>query len=154
MDFENEPWQLIQKKADITFKLHQRADRESKMMVFTMLVGGLNDKKVTAASSQMGQMQAFHCFDAFGESASFICLSEDQTIAYVANESEFCITTVKLEWQGITLVSAEEMRQVQVDDPCHIALHPSGKYIFTASYQCGSIQVLPLDEDQVAQDPE
>lgn len=74
-------------------------------------------------------------------------LNKERTLAYTANHGgpDVGITCVALLWDKIRLVEATKLFHVIVDDPCHVALHPSEKFVFTSSYSFGTVTVVDIE---------
>jgi 6-phosphogluconolactonase len=126
------------------------------MMSFALLVGGLSpDVQTTTFNFSGGTLTLSSNSSAFGASPSFLALAPSRSVAYVANHGgpALGVTSVALSWTGGALQSATALGHVTVDDPCHIALHPTGRHVFTASYSDGTLTVLPLAADGTAQSP-
>ena len=86
-------------------------------------------------------------------SPSFIEVSPDGKFLFSANRGGI---KGKEEWGSVTAFSVDQssgkLREIKSqfsygDSPCHVSVHPSGKYIFLSHYKSGNFVVLPVDED-------
>lgn len=82
----------------------------------------------------------------FGTPPAFIALGAGG-LAYVANEGKSTagVTSVRVASAGSSAPTAQALGFAPTDEPCHVALHPSGSWVFTASYGAGTVSVLPVD---------
>lgn len=86
-------------------------------------------------------------------SPSFVELSPNGKFLFSANREGL---EGKEEWGSITSFAVDQgsgklsIIQNQFsygDSPCHVSVHPSGKYIFVSHYKGGNFVVLPIDEE-------
>ncbi|MGH8793371.1 MAG: lactonase family protein [Stackebrandtia sp.] len=85
---------------------------------------------------------------------SFAALSGDRRFAYVASEDPdgpgmvhaFRVADDRLEPHGTPRPSGG-------DQPCHVAVHPAGRFLLAANYGDGSVAALPIDGDGALGDP-
>jgi 6-phosphogluconolactonase len=68
----------------------------------------------------------------------------------------------KEEWGSVTSFAIDQstgkLRKINNqfsygDSPCHISVHPSGRYIFVSHYVSGNFMVLPIDEEGIIGEP-
>ena len=85
------------------------------------------------------------------ESPMYVAVSPDKKFLYSANMSGL---PGKPEWGSITAYSINQTSGKLAivsdqfsygDGPCHLSIHPSGKYIFVSHYKSGNVVVLPVD---------
>lgn len=85
------------------------------------------------------------------ESPMYIAISPDKKILYSANLGGL---PAKPECGSVTAYSINQSSgKLSIvsdqfsygDGPCHISIHPSGKYIFVSHYKSGNVVVLPVD---------
>ncbi|WP_158239658.1 lactonase family protein [Streptomyces carminius] len=84
---------------------------------------------------------------------SFLALSPTGRVLYAVNETvEGRVSAFALAADGTV---TEELGGAAAggDHPCHLAVHPGGRHLFTANYTSGTVAVLPLDRDGVPGDP-
>lgn len=93
------------------------------------------------------------------ESPSFIAVSPNGNFLYSANRGSH---EGKEEWGSVTSFAIDpstgKLSIVQNqfsygDSPCHISVHPTGKFIFLSHYGSGNFVVLPVDEEGKFGDP-
>jgi 6-phosphogluconolactonase len=120
------------------------------MASLCILVGGLApDASVASFSSAAGAPPVpLQAFAAFGPSPSYLALSPSGAHAYAANHDipSPGVTPVALTWgpSGCLAAAAALQPLVPAPDPCHVAVHPSGSWLFSASYSGGSVSVFPI----------
>ena len=87
------------------------------------------------------------------ESPSFITVSPNGRFLFSANRGSH---DGKDEWGSVTSFAIDQLTgklsiiQDQFsfgNSPCHISVHPSGKYIFLSHYISGNFVVLPVDDE-------
>jgi len=87
------------------------------------------------------------------KSASYIALSPDNKFLYSVNSEsadpenmsqQVTSYSVDPESGGLKLLNSQSS---EGRGPCHISVHPSGKFVFTANYSSGTIAVFPVNED-------
>ena len=110
-------------------------------MSFCVLVGSLApDSTVAVYEVSLRGCTLCSQSPAFGPSPSFLALSPDSSTAYAANHD--------VPAPGLTAVAAATRTPLQplvaVPDPCHVAVHPSGRWVLSASFSDGSVTVLPV----------
>jgi len=85
------------------------------------------------------------------ESPTYIAISPDKKFLYSANMGGL---TDKPDWGSITAYSINQTsgklaivsdQYSYGDGPCHLSIHPSGKYIFISHYKSGNVVVLSVD---------
>lgn len=84
--------------------------------------------------------------------ASFLVIHPDRKHLYCVNESDNGVG-----WKGgavtaFSIGSTGTLRRINQrpsggSGPCHLTVHPSGRYVITANYGSGSAAVLPILED-------
>jgi 6-phosphogluconolactonase len=86
------------------------------------------------------------------ESPSFIDLSPNGKFLYSVNRGGL---EGKKEWGSVTSFAIDQIsgklsetknQYSYGDSPCHVSVHPSGKFIFISHYRSGNFVVLPVDE--------
>ncbi len=86
------------------------------------------------------------------ESPSFLALSPDRPIVYAVNERTDG-SVAAFRWQGSpdfgdrSPLEALGSRSTEGAAPCHLVVHPGGRYLLTANYSSGSVAVHRLAED-------
>jgi 6-phosphogluconolactonase len=84
--------------------------------------------------------------------ASYLAVSPDNQFMYAVNSE----TDPETGNQKVTSFSIHKQtgalkllnsQSAEGRGPCHISVHPSGKYVFTANYSSGTIAVHPVNED-------
>jgi 6-phosphogluconolactonase len=128
------------------------------MKPFALLVGGLSPDTFVSffnASGGGGALSPTFNSSAFGAGPSFLALPPSRAFAYAANHGGAApgLTSVSLTWSSGAPQFAAALGRVPVPDPCHVALHPAGRHVFTASYAEGSVTVCPLAADGSALAP-
>ena len=130
------------------------------MLPFSLLVGGLNPNILVAQFTPTGNasspLTATFSTPALGASPSFLALSPGRALAYAANHGgpAIGVTSASLAWDSNgTLATATTLAHSPTLDPCHILLHPSGTWLFTASYSDGTLSVLPVSPSTGAAGP-
>jgi len=92
-------------------------------------------------------------------SPSFIDVSPDGKFLFSVNRGSM---EGKDEWGSVTSFAIEQhtgkLRELKSqfsygDSPCHVSVHPSGKYIFVSHYKSGNFVVLPVDEEGIVGEP-
>lgn len=92
-------------------------------------------------------------------SPSFIEVSPDGKFLFSVNRGGL---DGKEEWGSITSFTIDQSTgkltviQNQYsfgDSPCHVSVHPSGKYIFVSHYKGGNFVVLPVDQEGAIGEP-
>jgi 6-phosphogluconolactonase (cycloisomerase 2 family) len=82
---------------------------------------------------------------------SFLALDPTRNFLYVGNEnldSKGTVTAYKANSDGsLTLINSAPNSKPQGAGPAHISIHPSGKYVLTASWVGASFSVLPILEN-------
>lgn len=87
------------------------------------------------------------------ESPSFIATSPDGKYLFAANRGGL---DEKKEWGSVSSFAIDPangkltLLQNQYsfgDSPCHVSVHPSGRYIFVSHYKSGNFVVFPVDEN-------
>jgi 6-phosphogluconolactonase len=85
-----------------------------------------------------------------GANPSWLALDKSRTHLYVANETAVyngtksgSVSAYSVEPSSgrLTLLNTESSGGA---GPCHLSLHPSGRYLFTANYAGGTVAVLPI----------
>jgi 6-phosphogluconolactonase len=85
------------------------------------------------------------------ESPMYVAVGPDKKFLYSANMGSI---TGKLEWGSVTAYSINRASGKLTivsdqfsygDGPCHLSIHPSGKYLFVSHYKSGNVVVLPVD---------
>ena len=124
------------------------------MLPFCLVVGGLHpDTGLAAFLTSGGTLTPAGSFPAAGQSASYAAFSPDGRRAYIANHGipSAGVTALALTWspgaQGCLASAAALAPLVPSPDPCHVAVHPSGQWLFSASYSEGSVSVFPIAGD-------
>jgi len=86
-------------------------------------------------------------------SPSFIDVSPDGKFLFSANREGL---EDKKEWGSVTSYAIDQITgKLQVienqysfgNSPCHVSIHPSGKYIFLSHYNSGNFVILPVNEE-------
>lgn len=77
---------------------------------------------------------------------SYLALARDCSLLYAAHElEEGLVSAFAVEAGGrLRLLGAEPCGGAA---PCHLSVHPSGRFVFTAHWGSGSIAVQPIDAD-------
>ena len=92
-------------------------------------------------------------------SPSFIEVSPNGKFLFSANREGI---KGKEEWGSVTSFAIDhstgKLRKIKNqfsygDSPCHISVHPSGRYIFVSHYNSGNFIVLPIDEEGIIGEP-
>jgi 6-phosphogluconolactonase len=86
-------------------------------------------------------------FDA-GNNPSYLALNSTRTHLYAANEldnGEGGITALAIQNDGS--LTTLNHRSGSDGGYCHLAVHPSGKFVIGASYNGGSVSVFPINAD-------
>jgi 6-phosphogluconolactonase len=127
-------------------------------MNFLALVGGLNPGGLVSSFSVSFDGSVLTSVGssspAFGSPPAFMSFF-NSSLAYVANEKPGAgagVTSVSLDWKSSTL-SATTIGFVPTDEPCAVAVHPSGRYVMSASYLNGTITNMPVDAHGAALPP-
>ncbi len=85
------------------------------------------------------------------ESPMYVAVGPDKKFLYSANMSGLA---GKPEWGSVTTYSINQTNGKLTilsdqfsygDGPCHLSIHPSGKYLFVSHYKSGNVVVLPVD---------
>jgi len=85
------------------------------------------------------------------ESPMYLAISPDKKFLYSANMGSLA---EKPEWGSVTAYSINRAsgkltvvsdQYSYGDGPCHLSIHPSGKYLFVSHYKSGNVVVLPVD---------
>ncbi len=93
------------------------------------------------------------------KSPSFIEVSPNGKFLFSVNRGGF---KGKEEWGSVTSFAIDQVSgKLSVlknqfsfgDSPCHVNVHPSGKFIFVSHYKSGNFVVLPVDEEGVIGEP-
>jgi 6-phosphogluconolactonase len=93
--------------------------------------------------------------DSFGGSVSpsYLALSPGRLYLYAVNEAmddsvpgsqQVTGFAVDRKTGGLTLINSQPSEGM---GPCHLSVHPSGKYLLTANYGSGTITVHPINRD-------
>lgn len=86
------------------------------------------------------------------ESPSFLALSPDRPVVYAVNERTEG-NVVAFRWQPWPdfgdrgPLEALGSRSTEGADPCHLVVHPGGRYLLSANYSSGSVAVHRLKAD-------
>ncbi|MBL7113485.1 MAG: lactonase family protein [Bacteroidales bacterium] len=86
------------------------------------------------------------------KSSSYLALSPDNKFLYALNSEtgpdnktqQVTSFSVNPETGALKLLNSQSS---EGSGACHISVHPSGKYVFTANYSSGTIAVHPVNED-------
>ena len=125
-------------------------------MNFFALVGSLNPgtfASVFKVGGGAAPLTAVTSSTAFNLAPAYMALNLNGTLAYVANEASGTnagVTSVAITWPPPNLSPQVQptfttLSFIATDEPCAISLHPSLRYVMSASYQTGSITVMPID---------
>ncbi len=85
------------------------------------------------------------------DSPMFVVVSPDKKFLYSANIGSL---PGKPDWGSVTAYSINQTSGKLTilsdqfsygDGPCHLSIHPSGKYLFVSHYKSGDVVVLPVD---------
>ena len=79
-----------------------------------------------------------------GSNPSWLALDASRTHLYAANETKSGSVSsyaVDRSTGRITLLNTQSS---QGAGPCHLSIHPSGKYVLVANYAGGTVAVLPI----------
>ena len=89
----------------------------------------------------------------FGAGPNYMALSTDKSRLYVANGGGQDasagvpgVTALSVSWPATGPPTLLPLGFVAVDDPCHVAIHPSGAWVFSASYSAGTISISAVDD--------
>ncbi|MDA3625354.1 lactonase family protein [Saccharopolyspora sp. WRP15-2] len=83
---------------------------------------------------------------------SFLALSPDgSTLFAVSEQRDGRVLSFEVREDG----ALQELNSQPTlgADPCHLSVHPSGKYLLTANYQSGNLVVHPIDTGGVLREP-
>jgi 6-phosphogluconolactonase len=76
---------------------------------------------------------------------SYLVLSEDGRFLYAVNElDDGLVSAFSVASGSLTLLGQQSTHGSQ---PCHLAVHPSGRYVLCANYGSGSVSVHPVLPD-------
>jgi 6-phosphogluconolactonase len=79
------------------------------------------------------------------KSPSFLVVHPNQRFVYAANEPENALSAFSIDASGqLKFLNSVPSRG---DGPCHVALDKTGKWLFTANYDGGSVAAFPVHED-------
>ncbi len=79
------------------------------------------------------------------DSPSFLALSPSGQTLYAVNElPEGRVSAFAVEREGLRFLNH---RSTQGAGPCHLSVHPSGRYLLTANYGSGNVVVHPINAD-------
>lgn len=93
------------------------------------------------------------------KSPSFIEVSPNGKFLFSVNRGSL---KDKEEWGSVTSFAIDQVSgKLSIlknqfsfgDSPCHVSVHPSGKFIFVSHYNSGNFVVLPVDEKGVIGEP-
>ena len=84
-----------------------------------------------------------------GSNPSFLAFSPDRKHVYAVNEGSGGgkVLSFMLDTASGKLTKTGEGSMGAAGSACHLSVHPSGKWIFTASYGSGHVTVLPVKAD-------
>ncbi|WP_240509066.1 lactonase family protein [Streptomyces agglomeratus] len=86
------------------------------------------------------------------QNPSFLALSPDRRTLYAVDErAEGAVTAVRVG-RGTPEVLGRP-RATGGADPCHLSVHPGGRFLLTANYTGGSVSVHPVGPDGVLGEP-
>jgi 6-phosphogluconolactonase len=81
-----------------------------------------------------------------GQNTSYLTARPDGRVLYSTDESaDGRIAAWSVRPDG--LVALGEVRSSEGGSPCHLAVHPSGRFVLVANYAGGSVAVLPASPD-------
>ncbi|WP_053170702.1 lactonase family protein [Streptomyces sp. SBT349] len=109
--------------------------------------GGDGDRGIGVATADEGTGSL--TLDAVVPTAdpSFLALSGAATVLYAVNETtDGDVSAFSLAEDG-TVAGALGASPSGGDFPCHLAVHPGGRHVFTANYGSGTVAVVALGDD-------
>ena len=99
--------------------------------------------ELNAATGEMKELSRSDC----GKAPTYMSWHPSRKFIYVANEvSPGKITAYSIDPKDGTLKLLNEV-SAGGEGPCHILVHPDGKWVFTASYGSGHIGIAPINAD-------
>ena len=104
---------------------------------------GITLWRVDAATGVMEQIEAWQA-----SNPSWIAIDQQQRHLYAVNEDEpaggVSAYSIEPRTGRLTQISAVSSGG---SAPCHLSIHPSGRYLLVANYLSGTVAVLPIDAD-------
>jgi 6-phosphogluconolactonase len=93
--------------------------------------------------------------DSFGgaKSPSYLALAPGRDFLYAVDEEPSVSNTASQQVTGFSVdqttgnLKPINNQSSEGTGPCHLSVHPSGKYLFTANYGSGTIAVHPINND-------
>ncbi|WP_228717615.1 lactonase family protein [Allosaccharopolyspora coralli] len=83
---------------------------------------------------------------------SFLALAPDRATVYAVREQrQGRVVAFRVRPDG-TLTELNS-QPTQGSDPCHLAVHPNGRFLFAANYASGDVVVYPLGEGGAVREP-
>jgi 6-phosphogluconolactonase (cycloisomerase 2 family) len=82
-----------------------------------------------------------------GSNPSWLALDSSGSRLYSANETDAGTVSAYVVDRSTGSLSLLNTESSQGADPCHLSIHPSGKYVLVANYTSGSVAVLPIGPD-------
>ncbi len=84
--------------------------------------------------------------------ASFLALAPDRTTLYAVREQrQGRVVAFRVCPDGA--LTELNSQPTQGSDPCHLTVHPNGRYLFTANYGSGDVVVHPLGDGDAIREP-
>jgi 6-phosphogluconolactonase len=81
-------------------------------------------------------------------SPSFLAYSPDHAVVYAVEEAmDGAVHAFRWRTDACTDLEVMGTQATNGSDPCHLLVHPSGRYLLTANYSSGSVVVHPLAAD-------
>src|SRR5690554_5036558 len=101
---------------------------------------GEGEGVVAARRHNRGELESLG-LAARAESPSFLARHPELPVLYAVSERS---TGELFAWQVLTSGELRELGRAPTggDSPCHLAVHPSGRYVFCANYGSGSVAVI------------
>jgi len=132
----------------------KQSQNSEKIRFYTGTTDGSIENSITLCELNLtdGHLSLVDSFSG-ARSPSYLALSPDRQFLYAVDEEY-----TDQGWES-QQVSAFELNNKtgslrflnsqpsEGTGPCHISIHPGGKFIFTANYNSGTIAVHPLNED-------
>ena len=124
----------------------------------TLLVGGHGTYGAAFSLAGLSLGYPANASTLYGAGPNYMALSADKSRLYVANgggqdagsgvgeQGIPGVTALALAWPaGGGAPALSPLGFVATDDPCHVALHPSGAWVFSASYSAGTLSISAVD---------
>jgi len=148
-----------------------RARLKLSVVSFSLFALGFASLTVQAADSHFvyvsGNTSQIHCYSYHaetgaltptsvsdgGSSPSFIAFAPNHKTAYAVNEGpggSVLAFSINAENGALTRISAVPTGG---KGPCHVSVHPSGKWVYAAHYGSGHLSVMPVGADGSLSEP-